>query len=658
MLEPGHTGSLKFIHEKSFPHTNRKRRQEGCHVIRRLQWAGQWVLLRLENGFNRFFGQALNPLYHLGAITFLLFWVALVSGIYLYVFFDTGVNEAFESVEALTHRQWYLGGIMRSLHRYAADGMVITMLVHMVRYFVLNRYRSFRWFSWVSGVFLLWLTYASGINGYMLPWDRLSQFVATTTAEWLDWFPVFAGSLARNFAFEGSVNDRLFSLLSFLHIGIPLGLLIVMWVHTQRVPRARTSPPREIALTLGATLLVLAALKPAVSQGKADLAVAVAQVGLDWFYLPLYPLIYSWSAAAVWALAFGATLLLVLVPWMPPQRQRGPLREFQISFRPGSLSAVVRAGETLLEAGLRQGIALAYDCRNGGCGVCKATLVHGSVDYGVYQKSALSDAERRSGKLLLCCACAQSDLDVELDEEREWQASVEHMSRLAPDVMLLQLKLQGSTPLEFRAGQYINIVLDGGETRSFSFATAPGKSELIELHVRLIPGGRFTTHVFTQMKEGDRLRFRGPFGAFAVREESHRPIIFVAGATGFAPVKSMLEHAFERDVRRPMVLYWGVRSRKDLYMAELPERWEREHPNFSFVPVLSDPKPEDHWSGRTGLVHQAIIEDFPTLQGYELYACGSLQMVSSAHPEFIAHGLAEEACFSDAFSYSPRVVPE
>jgi len=321
------------------------------------------------------------------------------------------------------------------------------------------------------------------------------------------------------------------------------------------------------------------------------------------------------------------------------------------------LAAVARAGETLLEAGLRQGIALAYDCRNGGCGVCKATLAHGTVDYGVYQKSALSDAQRRAGKLLLCCASAQSDVDVELDQEHEWQASVEQMSRLSPDVMLLQLKLHGSTPLEYRAGQYINIVLDGGETRSFSFATAPGKSEFIELHVRLIPGGRFTSHVFTQMKAGERLRFRGPFGAFSVQEESHRPIIFVAGATGFAPVKSMLEHAFGRDVRRPMVLYWGVRSRKDLYMAELPERWEREHANFSFVPVLSDPKPEDRWTGRTGLVHQAIIEDFPTLQGYELYACGSLQMVSSAHPEFIAHGLAEEACFSDAFTYSTRAVP-
>jgi CDP-4-dehydro-6-deoxyglucose reductase len=626
-------------------------------MIRHLQSFGQRVFLRIENGFNLFFGQALNPLYHLGAITFFLFWVALASGVYLYVFFDTGVKEAHESVEALTHGQWYLGGILRSLHRYAADGMVITMLVHMARYFAFNRYRDFRWFSWVTGVFLLWLTYASGINGYMLPWDRLAQFVATTTAEWLDWFPVFAGSLARNFAYEGSVNDRLFSLLSFLHIGIPLGLLIAMWVHIQRVPRAKTSPPREIALTLGVALVVLALLKPALSQGRADLATAVAQVGLDWFYLPLYPLIYAWSAGAVWTLVLGATLLLLLVPWLPPQRRRGALEVFQISFRPGDLSAEARFGETLLEAGLRKGIALAYDCRNGGCGVCKATLLHGSVDYGVYQKSALSDAERRSGKLLLCCASAHSDLDVELEEGHEWQASVEHMSRLAPEVMLLKLRVHGSTLLEYRAGQYINIVLDGGETRSFSFATAPRTSALVELHVRLIPGGRFSTHVFTQMKQGDRLRFRGPFGAFTMQEESHHPIIFVAGATGFAPVKSMLEHAFERDVRRPMVLYWGVRSRQDLYMAELPERWAHEHPNFSFVPVLSDPKPQDKWTGRTGLVHQAIIEDFPTLQGYEVYACGSLQMVQSAHPEFIAHGLAEDSCFSDAFSYSTRIAP-
>jgi NAD(P)H-flavin reductase/ferredoxin len=531
--------------------------------------------------------------------------------------------------------------------------MVITMLLHMVRYFVFDRYRNFRWFSWVTGVILLWLVYASGINGYMLPWDRLAQFVATATAEWIDWFPMFAGALARNFSFEGSVNDRLFSLLAFLHIGIPLGLLIAMWVHTQRVPGAKTSPPRAIAAMTAVALVVLAVIKPAVSQGRADLSTAVASVGLDWFYLPLYPLIYAWSARDVWVLALGATLLLFAVPWLG-RRRRGLAAEYRVAFRPGNLSAPARAGETLLEAGLRQGIALLYDCRNGGCGVCKAGLLQGSVDYGVYQRTALPDDEKEEGRLLLCCATPLSDVDIELETARERSATVVAMRRLAPDVMLLRLRPDDRQPVTFAAGQYINIVLDDGQTRSFSFATAPGANELIELHVRLIPGGRFTTHVFDGMREGERLRFRGPFGAFTLREDSPRPIIFVAGATGFAPVKSMLEHAFERGIRRPMVLYWGVRSRKDLYMAELPERWEREHQNFSFVPVLSEARPEDEWTGRTGLVHEAILEDFPTLQGYELYACGSMRMVETAHPEFIAHGLSEDACYSDAFTPSAR----
>jgi NAD(P)H-flavin reductase len=353
-------------------------------------------------------------------------------------------------------------------------------------------------------------------------------------------------------------------------------------------------------------------------------------------------------------LAFGATLLLLAVPWLGAKGRRG---EFRLTILPADMTVAVRDGETLLEAGLRQGIALPYDCRNGGCGVCKATLVHGSVDHGVYQKSALSDAETAAGRLLLCCTSALEDLEIEVEQSRQRQATVAHMERLAPAVMLLRLKLEGAEPLDYRPGQYINIVLENGETRSFSFATAPGASEFIELHIRLIPGGRFTTQVFTRMKEGDRLTFSGPLGSFTLQEESPRPIIFVAGATGFAPVKSMLEYAFERDVRRPMVLYWGVRSRQDLYLVDLPERWEREHPNFSFVPVLSEPKPEDDWTGRTGLVHQAIIEDFPTLQGYELYACGSMKMVQSAYPEFIAQGLREDACFSDAFTYFDREVP-
>ncbi|HZP93072.1 MAG TPA: 2Fe-2S iron-sulfur cluster-binding protein [Burkholderiales bacterium] len=415
------------------------------------------------------------------------------------------------------------------------------------------------------------------------------------------------------------------------------------------------NPPRAIAAPLAASLVVLSLVKPALGQGPADLAVEPAALALDWYYLPLYPLIYAWSPGKAWALAFGATLLLFLVPWLPERRARG--HEQHATFRPSNLSATVRAGETLLEAGLRQGIALPYDCRNGGCGVCKATIVQGTVEYGAYQKSALSDEERGHGKALLCCATALSDLDLEVETTaapgRVWEAIVVRMERAAPEVMLLWLRLEGADRIEYRAGQYIDIVLEDGAKRSFSFAAAPGASDLIELHVRRIAGGRFTGHVFDAMKAGDRLRFEGPFGAFVLREESPRPIIFVAGATGFAPVKSMLEEAFRKNVRRPMVLYWGVRTRADLYMAELPERWAREHPNFSFVPVLSEPRPEDGWSGRTGLVHEAILQDFPTLGGYEVYACGSMQMVEAAHPEFIARGLSEDACFSDAFRFAP-----
>jgi NAD(P)H-flavin reductase/ferredoxin len=418
------------------------------------------------------------------------------------------------------------------------------------------------------------------------------------------------------------------------------------------VPLARINPPRQIMVPLAAALILVSLLKPAVSQGPADLGVAPAVLSFDWYYLPLYPLIYLWSPGKAWALALGATLLLLLVPWLPGRGSRGS--EHHATFRPSNLSAGVRAGETLLEAGLRQGVALPYDCRNGGCGVCKATIVHGLVEQVAYQKAVLSDDERAQGKVLLCCATALSDVDIEVRTAAApahvWEAVVARMERAAPEVMLLWLRLEGSRQIDYLAGQYINILLEDGSRRAFSFATAPGASELIELHVRRMPGGRFTGHVFDKMRVGDRLRFEGPFGTFVLREESYRPVIFVAGATGFAPVKSMLEDAFRKDIRRPMVLYWGVRSRSDLYMAELPERWQREHANFSFVPVLSEPQPADQWSGRTGPVHSAILEDFPTLKGYEVYACGSMQMVQAAHPDFIAHGLAEDACFSDAFT--------
>ena len=631
-------------------------------MLRRIQLAGQWTFLRVESLFNLAFGDRLNPLYYLGALSHLMFWIVIASGLYLYVFFKTGVDEAYASVEYLTVQQWYLGGVMRSLHRYASDAMVLTMALHLARHFTFDHYRSFRWFSWVTGVVLLWFICAAGINGYMLPWDRLAQFTVIATAEWFDWLPMFQGTLIRNFIYAEAVNDRLFSLLSFIHIGIPLATLALLWVHTHRVPNARTNPPRPIAGTVMAALVVLSLIKPAVSQEHANVASAVTTIQFDWFYLPVYALIYRWGPGEVWLLVGSATALLFLLPWLPPKLARKG-KTFNVLVHPDNRIVPAREGETILDAGLREGVALPFECRYGGCGVCKAHILYGAVDHGAYQPSVLTEAEKREGKTLLCCATPLSDVEVEYAPVttpggvpvRTYAARVHRMERLAYDVMRVFLKPEGGEALHFYAGQYINVILDDGERRSFSFATAPRESGLIELHIRWIQGGRFTTHVFTALKEGDVVRFEGPLGSFFLREDSSKPIIFVAGATGFAPVKSMVEYAFRTGLKRRMILYWGVRSLRDLYLGELPQRWEKEHENFKFVPVLSDPAPDDHWTGRTGLVHEAILQDFPRLGEYQIYACGSVEMVAAAHPAFLARGLKQDDCFSDAFNLVPHL---
>ena len=629
-------------------------------MLRRIHLTGQWIFLRVEGLFNLAFGDRLNPLYYLGPISYYLIWLVVFSGVYLYVFFETSIGGAYESVQALSTKQAYLGGVLRSVHRYASDGMVITMALHLVRHWCFDRYRGFRWFSWVSGVALLWLVYTAGINGYMLPWDRLAQFTVVATAEWFDWLPLFNGTLVRNFILPENLSDRLFSMLSFIHIGVPLALLAVLWVHTQRVPQARTSPPWPVAATLTAALVALSLFRPALSQEPADLAQAITAIDFDWFYLPVYALLYHWTPGAVWLLVGGATLLFLALPWLPPRKSAGA---YHLFVHPDNRILTVREGETLLDAGLREGVPFPFECRNGGCGECKATLLHGSVDYGAFQPEMLTPQERAGGKLLLCCATPRSDIEIEYSPRalpggipaRIWDATVEAMDRLSPDVMRVILRLEGAEPIEFYAGQYLNILLEGGEKRAFSFATAPHDGSRIELQIRRIPGGRFTGHVFERMQPGERLRFEGPLGSFFLREDSEKPIIFVAGSTGFAPVKSMLEYAFRRGVRRQMLLYWGARSLVDLYAAELPRAWEREHANFKFVPVLSEPAPADRWSGRTGLVHEAILADFPDLAAFQVYACGSAGMVQAAYPAFKEHGLKQDDCFSDAFRLPPRV---
>jgi NAD(P)H-flavin reductase/ferredoxin len=362
----------------------------------------------------------------------------------------------------------------------------------------------------------------------------------------------------------------------------------------------------------------------------------------------------------VWLLVGLGTIAFVPLPWLPPKR-RGK-NEFHVLVHPDNRIVAAYPGETLLESALREEIAFPFECRNGGSGVSKCTILSGRVDYGIYQSTALSQDEIAAGKALACCATPLSDVEVEYvpvavpggRPVRRHRATVIELRRLADDVMLVRLDPLGEAPLRFYAGQYLNVLLDDGEKRSFSFATAPHDAKTIELHIRYVPGGRFTTHVFQKMKVGDVVEFEGPLGAFFLREDSDKPIVFVAGATGFAPVKSMLEHAFHAGVKRPMVLYWGVRSRKDLYLADLPQRWAAEHPNFRFVPVLSEPKPEDRWQGRTGLVHEAILADYPDLSGHQLYACGSVKMVETAHPPFTARGLAPDDCFSDAFRLAPQ----
>ena len=337
----------------------------------------------------------------------------------------------------------------------------------------------------------------------------------------------------------------------------------------------------------------------------------------------------------------------------------------QVRLEPSGHTFTVEPGETILTAALRQGIGLPYGCRNGACGACKGVLRSGEVSYDDYQERALHDAEREAGKALTCCTHPVTDIVFEVRELsgakdlaiRTMPARVEKVERPAEDVAVLFLKLPTGERLQFLAGQYIDILLKSGKRRSFSMANAPHNDQLIELHVRKSPGGAFSSYVFEEMKERAILRFEGPLGTFYLREDSDKPMIFVAGGTGFAPVKAVIEHAFHYGDDRPIVLYWGVRSLRDLYMPELPLQWQREHPNFTYIPVLSDPLPEDGWQGRTGFVHQAVLDDFPDLSGYQVYACGAPGMTDLAKKTFVEErALPEDEFYCDAFT--PSVDPK
>lgn len=323
----------------------------------------------------------------------------------------------------------------------------------------------------------------------------------------------------------------------------------------------------------------------------------------------------------------------------------------------------VNDGETVLEAALREGIVIAYGCRHGTCGTCKGRLLEGTVDYGTYQEQAMTEAERRAGMALFCQARPHTDLRVQCREIgaavngiqiRKMPARVMKMERPARDVMVLSLRLPANEKLAFLAGQYVDLILRDGTRRSFSMANAPHDDAFLQLHLRDY-GGLFSRHVFTTLKEKDILRFEGPFGTFFLREDSAKPIVLLASGTGFAPIKAIIEDAHHKGMRRPLTLYWGCRVRADLYLHELAGQWQREG-RLRYVPVLSDAPPSDGWTGRTGFVHRAVMEDFPDLSGHQVYACGAPAMVDAARRDFIAKcGLPEEEFYADSFTPS---VPE
>jgi len=326
----------------------------------------------------------------------------------------------------------------------------------------------------------------------------------------------------------------------------------------------------------------------------------------------------------------------------------------KVKVQPSGHEFGVEEGESVLTAALRQDLVLPYGCRNGACGSCKGRIVEGRVDYGVYQKKALTEEERAHGKALFCQARPLTDLVIEARTIgaakdipiRTLPCRVQKMERLADDVMALHLKLPANERLQFLAGQYIEFLLKDGSRRSFSMGNAPHDDELIQLHVRRVAGGQFTDHVFGRMKERDILRFEGPLGTFFLREDSAKPIVFVASGTGFAPIKSIIEHALRKGATRPMVLYWGGRRPKDLYMDALARQWP-----IKYVPVISDPLPEDGWTGRTGFVHRAAMEDFPDLSAHQVYACGVPVMVDAAKRDFTLQcKLPEDEFFADSFT--------
>lgn len=338
---------------------------------------------------------------------------------------------------------------------------------------------------------------------------------------------------------------------------------------------------------------------------------------------------------------------------------------FQITVQPSGRQFTCDNHETILNAAIRAGIGLPYGCKNGACSSCKGKLLDGTVTHGPHQEKALSAQEVELGFSLFCCATPHSDVTIEAREVagvgefpvRKMPSRIAKIDKVADDVVVLSLQLPANERLQYLAGQYIEFLLRDGKRRSYSMANAPYKDEHITVHIRHMPGGLFTDQVFSTLKERDILRFEGPLGTFFLRENSDKPMVLLASGTGFAPIKALIEQALHSQSQRSMRLYWGGRRPQDLYMHALCAEWARTLPNFSYIPVVSNALPEDAWTGRTGFVHQAVIDDLPDLSAYQVYACGAPIVVESAQRDFVTLcALPAEEFYADAFTSTADLI--
>ena len=311
----------------------------------------------------------------------------------------------------------------------------------------------------------------------------------------------------------------------------------------------------------------------------------------------------------------------------------------------------------VLDGALEAGYEIPYSCRSGICGSCRGKIVSGNV-VGGSGAGVLTEEERRDGHVLLCQARPCSDLTIAVrDVHRREQSSIKRVTakvyrvtRAAPDVTVLQLRFPAGTKVRFKAGQYLRAYLEDGTFRNFSMANPPHQNDGVELHIRHVPGGRFSQHVADGLAVGQPLTVSLPYGDFFLRDEGDGPIILLASGTGFAPIKSIVEEAIKHRQSRSMVLYWGARRLEDLYRIDLPRKWAAQLPWFNFVPVLSEAGPADGWEGRTGLVHQAVMKDFGALNDHDVYACGAPVMIHAARQAFVGErGLDRDAFYCDAF---------